>query len=75
MDPNFFKSRFPGDLANQFPEHPKACSPQIQSLSFGGSFHPITKYFNLNYFIVTTAKMATNHHFTHETLYVHKQWI
>lgn len=72
MDANSFKNSYPGNLANQFFAQPHVCSPRTWSWSFIVSFPSITKYFKLEYFMVTVAKMDTNCHFMHEALSVYK---
>lgn len=56
---------FLGDFTNLFPEQPEICSTHIKSWGFGGS-SPVTKDFQFNYLMVTMAKKATIHHFTHK---------
>lgn len=75
MDPNTPKSKFPGDLTNQFLEQPEVCLSKIQGRSSADSFSHTTEDFKLNDLMIMVGKTATNPHITHKTISIYKQQI
>ncbi|KAK4827238.1 hypothetical protein QYF61_015685 [Mycteria americana] len=75
LDPFVLQDCLPRDSVNQSPKQAQVCPPEVQGSILADHPSYFSKNRKLYHFVITTPKMASNHHITHKSFSVHKQQV